>query len=404
MEKNKMQLIYCILYFLFICCGFLFGQLYLPGSPLNNLQILTLLMLAICIFLDKKLPCDKYLKFYYFFICVFFVSELITGYVERFISFFLTYLFIGYVFYWATKILIVKYKTIKPLIFATICIGVIDSCVTISQALGFTITNPLIEALVVDESVQEYIDLHSDGMGIALSGLYMSAVTNGHNLLFFYLISLLTIYNGNKKTLFLMPSFVILVGLFYCQQRSPFYIALFLSSLLMARKYSFSPLKMFLMIVVLLFICIWILPIYLGYVETSGSRMLSDDDTNRFDIWSNCLLFFMDHPILGGYHNFVATYKAYPHNLILSVLISSGILGFFFFLRMIWGQINFLIFHIKMKSQNMFVLTVVFCYTGLVLDSLSHNTGWVDGDLATFICWSMCYYLFSCKLSGEKGH
>lgn len=397
-----MQLVYCILYFLFICSGFFFGQLYLPGSPLNNLQILTLMMFAICVFFDKKIQCDKYLKFYFFFICIYFVSELVTGYVSRFISFSRTFLFVGYVFYWATKILIVKYKTIKPLIVATICIGVIDSCVTISQALGLTITNPLIEALVVDESVHEYIDLHSDGMGVSLSGIYMSAVTNGHNLLFFYLISLLTTYNGNKRNLFLIPSLVILVGMFYCQQRSPFYIALFLSSLLIARKYSFSPLKMFLMIVVLLFACIWILPIYIGYVETSGSRMLSDDDTNRFDIWSNSLLFFLDHPILGGYHSFVAKYKSYPHNILLSVLVSGGVFGLAFFIRMIWGQIKFLTFQIKIQTQNIFVLAVVFCYIGLVLDSMSHNTGWVDGDYATFICWSMCYYLFSCKCQEKK--
>ena len=386
-----MQLIYCILYFLFICSGFLFGQLYLPGSPLNNLQILTLLMLAICVVFDKKPQYDKYILLYFYFIIVYFLSEILTGHMSKCIAFFQTFVFIGYVFYWATKILITKYNTLWPLIIAVLLIGVLDSFVTTFQALGMPITNSLLDLLIRDDSVEEYMSYHDDGMGIAISGLYLNPVLNGHNLLFFYVVSLLTQIKKNCLPL-LTFSFVILVGLFFCQQRRPFYIAVFISFALYVKRASLNITKKFFMLLILLILIIYVFPKLIDYVNSSGSRMLSSDDTNRFNIWGIGLTYFLEHPFVCSFHDFVANTKLYPHNLLLSVLVSGGVLGMIFFIRMLYLQMKFMISKYKLYKSHIGILIISFSYLGLVLDSMSHNTGWVDGDYATFICWSLCYY------------
>ena len=386
-----MQFVYCILYLLFICCGFLFGQLYIPGSPLNNLQILTLLMLAICVKIDRKPQCDKYLFLYFCFIILYFVFELLLGYLSRLIAFFRTYIFIGYVFYWATKILVQKYNTLWPLVITATIIGVFDSIITGFQALGIPITNSLVNSLILDNSFNEYMESHSDGMGVAVSGLYYSPVLNGHNLLFFYFLSLLCCQKYKKWFLFI-PSVIILVGLFFCQQRSPFYIAVFMSFILYVKRVSLSPVKTFFMLITLSIIIIYVLPVFIDYVDSSGSRMLSSDDTNRFNIWEKGIVYFLEHPFVCSYHDFVIEKKSYPHNLLLSVLVSGGLLGFYFISRMLYLQLKFMIAKYKLYKSHIGILIISFSYLGLVLDSMSHNTGWVDGDYATFICWSLCYY------------
>lgn len=396
-----MQRIYPILYFIFICCGFLVGQLYLPGSPLNNLQILTLIMLYVCIQCDKIPPCDKYIQLYFYFMILYFIFEFITGYVDKFIAFFRTFLFIGYVFYWATKILIMRFNTFWPLVVAGVVIGTLDSFVTVFQALGIPISIPIIQTLVVDKSVEDYLSNHDDGMGVAISGLYFSPVINGHNLLFFYMLSLLA--HIKKKCLWLIPfSVVIMIGLFFCQQRSPFFIAIFMSFALYVMNVGLTSTKIVSLLIVLLIIIVYVFPVLFDFVDTTGSRILSDDDSNRLTILEKGFTYFLENPFVGSYHDFIAEKKSYPHNLFLSVLVSGGLLGLFLILRMLYIQFIFIVDKFRFYKCNIWVLFLSFCYCALLLDSLFHNTGWVDGDYATFISWSLCYFSLTFGSFNEK--
>lgn len=386
-----MKYFFIALYSFFILSGFLVGQLFLPGMPVNTLIFSTLSMGLLTLYLEKQVSCDYSLRYFFLFLFFFCLMSLITGYIDRFIALFRTFFFIAYIFYWSTKTLIVRYGTISPLVLVLTGIGILDAIVTTCQAFGIVLDYPLIQMLTSNSLQDEIIDSHDGELGFALSGLYLSSVINGHNLLFFFLLSLF-IQAKSTNYFGIGASMIIFAGLFFCQQRSPFYIALFCGTVFYLKCAGSSFRGKIWLFVTVVVVILYVFPYYINYVEESGSRIMSQDDTNRFLIMEKCIDFLFENPVITGYHRFVAVKMSYPHNLFFSAFLAGGIFGGIIFMKMLYKQFNFLLHHVLCNSSSRVCFLSFLVYMAIVFDSLFHNTGWVDGDYATFICWSVSYY------------
>ena len=78
---------------------------------------------------------------------------------------------------------------------------------------------------VYDVEQIEYMERRNLTMGISMNGIYPSPVLNGHNLLVFFCMSLALI-RKKISVVRLLPTLIIFLGIFYCQQRSAFILAI----------------------------------------------------------------------------------------------------------------------------------------------------------------------------------
>lgn len=378
------------LYSLFILSQYMIGQLFLPGIPLNILQITTLLMLSFCILIDRKLPHDKYIVLYVVFLIFYMLSSMLTGYTETLFGSVFPQVIISFTAFWATKILVQKYDSIAPLVVPAILVGVVDSVVTISQAVGDPIVSPIIVMLMQDP---EAFDIASNGMlGISVSGLYANPVFNGHNLLFCF-VSSLFVLRGRHKLVGFASSIIILTGLFFCQQRSAFYLSV-LVLLVIGWKMMQNNLKTKLLIIFSTVIVVfYLLPHIESYVIDSGSRLMDVSMTSRDDIWEASINFLSDHILIGGFDKFVQGYGRFPHNLILSAFLAGGLIGGVVLMVLIFILLLTAYRSLKYYNKGNISLYVSACLlTVLIADSLTHNTGFVEADFSTLLAMSLCCY------------
>lgn len=385
-----MRRVFPYLYFLFILSQYMIGQLYLPGIPLNIMQITTLLMLSFCILIDRKLPHDKYIVLYVLFLLFYMLSSMLTGYTDTLFGSVFPQVMISFTAFWATKILVQRYDTILPLVIPAILAGVVDSVVTISQAVGKPMISPFIVMLMQNP---EALDISSNGMlGVSVSGLFLNPVFNGHNLLFCFVCSLFVL-QGKYKLIGWLSSITILTGLFFCQQRSAFYLSIIVL-MIIGWQLMRNSLKSKLVVMFLLFtIIFYFLPHIESYVIDSGSRLMDTSMTSRDDIWSAAINFISDHILVGGFDKFVLEYGRYPHNLILSAFLAGGLIGGGILITLIIMLFLAAIKSLRYYRGNNLSLYVSACLIAvLVADSLTHNTGLVEADFSTFLSMSLCCY------------
>lgn len=384
-----MKKIFPFVYSLFILSQFLIGQIYLPGFPLNILQISTLLLLSICIIIDQRIPHDRYLVLYFLFLIFYFISAIFTGYMRSLLGI-LPQVLISFTAFWATKILVQRYDTLLPLIFPVVLAGTLDAVVTILQATGNSIISPIVLLLIQNP---DSINLATDGMlGHSISGIFINPVFNGHNLLFFFVCSLFML-QGRYRLLGFLLSMAILAGLFFCQQRSAFYLSI-MTLLIIGWKMMQNDVKtkFFLVFTSLIFV-FFLLPFIESYILDTGSRLIDTDTTNRGEIWSSAASFLSKHILFGGLDMFVNETGKYSHNLFFSSFLAGGLFGGFIMMvlvcRVLYGAFKSLKYF---NGYNISLLVSVCLISTLIADSLTHNIGLVEADYSTFLAMSLCYY------------
>lgn len=385
-----MKKVFPYLYGLLILSQFMIGQLYLPGLPLNILQIITLLMLAFCIMMDRKIPNDKYIILYSLFLLFYLISALFTGYTDTLLGGVIPQVMVSFTVFWATKILIQRYDTLSPLVIPVVIAGVVDSIVTIFQAMGQPILSPYIVMLMQNT---EALDVANDGMlGASISGLFMNPVFNGHALLFCFVTSLFAL-QGKHKLITFTSSIVILVGLFFCQQRSAFYLSIIVL-IIVGWKYLQKNLKTKLLVIIsLLFAIFYLLPWIESYAIDSGSRIVDTDLTGRDEIWTAASDFFSENWFWGGFDKFVQEYGRYPHNLVFSAYFAGGLIGGTILMVLIVMLLINSLKSLRYSDKNNITLLVSLCLiVVLIADSFTHNTGLVEADFSTILAMSLCYY------------
>lgn len=378
------------LYSIFILSQFMIGQLYLPGLPLNILQISTILMLALCFMLDRKIPRDRYIVLYFLFLFFYFLSSVFTGYTDTLFDNVLPQMLISFTIFWATKILVQRYDTLLPLVIPASVAGVVDSVVTIFQAIGKPILSPLVVILMQNP---EAMDIASDGtLGVSISGLFMNPVFNGHALLFCFVCSLFGLQGRYKLARLVFP-IIIFAGLFFCQQRSAFYLSVLTILIVGWRIMQSNPKIKVLIVVLSLLVAFYLFPHVEAFILESGSRIMDVSMTGREEIWQAASNFLSDHILIGGFDKFVHQYGRFPHNLFLSAYLAGGLIGGTILMLLI----SMLLFsaiksYFRNQKQNISLLVSACLISVLIADSLTHNTGLVEADFSTFLAMSLCYY------------
>lgn len=388
-----MIIFFKIIYILYICSIFLIGDLYI-GLPLNLLQLTTLVLLILCFLSEKNIPNDANIILISVFLVFYFVSAVLTGYEIDYYKLLMSNFFISYVGYWATEILIKKYKTYTILIVPVTIIGTLNALVTIAQALNYPIPSYIIQYLMQNKDALNIVTNTGYTLGTSISGLYLTPVINGHYLLFSFIISLLCVFYRN--TIRIIPfliSCIILIGLFFCQQRSPFYLSI-LALLYVTIKLTRYNLKFKILFFAIILVSVFVIaPHLFDYISSSGSRLLDITTTHRNIIWKEAIEFYFNHPFIGGLRLFVDKTQFWPHNLIVSGFLAGGFLGgtilLFLVVRLLIQTLNSINLF---NGTNPEILIIGCLLISLILDSMTHNTGIVDGDRLTFIAISLCYY------------
>ena len=385
------------IYVLTIISVFGLGHIRIPGISFNFGQINYILLIIICFVIDKKILFDKYLMLYVIFMFFFFISSILTGFENTFISFFRTKLFTIIPVYWGTKILVKKYDNLYMILIPVIIIGILDSIVTVAQVYGITFFNPFLNILgTLNEEKSEMMVNNNITFGISISGIYSSAVTNGHNLLFMFCLSFMLI--KNKLTFIrLLPSIVLLIGIFFCQQRSAFllsFISLIVYSYIFLIK-NMTAKKFILLVLFVLLIIILICSEAPSLLNNfSDSRLADINLSDRTTVFSDSIDYMFDNIFIGGAFHFTQLYGMPPHNLIISAFIAGGLIGGIVLMYMILSQIKHTYKKLKNNySYKLLVLSIVFI--AMICDSMTHNTGYVHGDLATFISWGLIYMSYN---------
>lgn len=390
-----MKIIFTYVYSLAICSKFAFGFVKIPGIPLNLGQISYILLFISCFIVNRKVCGDKFLGMYALFILFYFLSSIITGFEHVFFDVFKLQLFVLFPLYLGTKILISQYKTIKPLLIPLIFIGVLSSIVTISQIYHSHFFDSLLQFMhVYDGERMAMMERHDSTIGQSMNGIYSSPVLNGHYLLFIFCMSLALI--RERITLVrLVPISILFVGIFYCQQRSAFLFAvmavvIFLLVLMKNKIIKTSH---------VIFICTLIL-LLMGNTmmvdDFSESRLSEINLSDRSQLFEDGIMYVSNNLLLGGLHQFTHIYGMPPHNTIISAFMAGGIIGGAVLIYMMFAQMNYAYKKCK-RHKNILQYVFMITFFALIGDSMFHNTGYVQGDEATFIVWALILMSYNFK-------
>lgn len=392
----KFKLIYSI----FLICSTLY-VLQDFGLLLTLRQWSAVLLFIACVNAHNSLWIDSYFKIYLIFIFCFGISSLLDGYPQDFFSRLIGDYFVAYVAYWGTFIMCRDYKDTSLCIKIYTILGVFAAIVTLLQLLHIEFIDPYLMKLklVQDQMQIDRMGTDIDLVGRAISGVFTSPVDNGHKLIAFLFLSFG--FSRNKMVNFCI-ALIILVGLFAVQVRTPFYAAILLIGFWFIREAAISNNRMKYVGVPILIIG----GIYLGIIlysmlSTGNFRYgLGMDLTGRDEIWTNCIGYIVEHPLLGGLYDYLSIYGRMPHNIVLNSLVYSGILGsvciFFILVRQIMKVIKMLL-----SKQNNLIVLYCLSFIGIVLDSITHNIQVVNGDVLFWIFWGYIQFGFSANIANN---
>ena len=382
---------YKVIYIIFLVSIIFYANFRVVG-PFSLRHILAILMFIVCVFEDKKLFIDRYSGLFFFFVFCFGISSLFTGYFSRFPRYLIGFVFVAYVAYWASTILVRKFNARSVFINTLVISGIIDVLVTVGQFWGIDVFNRIPELLRISVSsdILEFIDEGEELLGVSLPGLFLSSVYNGYFILVAAVLSLFYQKNG-FSVIRLIPWLLAMVGLYVTQQRGPFFIAVAFSIYILYRvigkeKKAWTPIFQF---VFLLFVAVGI-SLFISMALSGSSRFaLGIDDTNRSNIYHNALAYIENHLFLGGYYRLRATEGFAPHNLLLNAWIYGGLLGFIAILVMtIWQFLS--VGRVALSKKQLVDYgnyLVGLAFIAFTLNSMLHNTSVVTGDAIVWALW-----------------
>lgn len=179
----------------------------------------------------------------------------------------------------------------------------------------------------------------------------------------------LIIYKKNTKfqVIYFTITMILCFVLFLFGASRGSVVALFLSLPLF---FYYSPLKHKVKLTFLSFI---LFPILIWIIEASGSDLFNrvdntseDKGGGRTTLWENAFDHFLEHPIFGGR---VEIGHIYPHNFIIEILMSTGIIGALLILPVVFKGFSLGFWSVKKNKLNLFALLMLF--VGFVLYTFS---------------------------------
>ncbi len=381
---------YKVTYILFLLSAFLYGSL--PIGPLTLRQIMAVIMFIVCFIKDKRFYVDKYLKVYFIFVAFWFFSSFATGHIMDFLHDLVGYVFVAYVGYWAIIILKRKYNALHILVYTLVFLGVFDALVTVTQSLYVPVFDSFLERLhlgIVDEEFLAKQARGVDMIGISIPGLYGSPVTNGHYLLVSFIASF-ALQRYRFKPLGYVFSVIIFIGLFFCQQRGPFYVGILMLFFLLFKSYFTErpPVVKTLFLLFVAIIGVLVIPSYIENLSLLESRMTLDaGEDSRTVIYSNTFDWIMDNP-LGGFY--VLHEIKDPHNFFLNAFVYGGWLGGLFVIYVLFIQLKSIVKTCmgKVNEQTYLTFILAVAYLGVTGNSMVHNISIITGNIGTWMVWA----------------
>lgn len=380
---------YKIAYIVFLISIIFYTNFRVVG-PFTLRHIMTIMMLVICIFEDKRVFMDKYFRWYLLFIFCFGFSSLITNYLSSFLKFFIAYYFVAYVAYWATMILIKKYNGTAVLVNTFVVLGLLNALATMGQFYGIGLFNQIPEIMRIDVSkgFLELTEETDEFMGFALPGLFTGAVANGY---FAMTATLLCLWYQKKGfgPIRLIPWGICMIGLYVTQQRAPFFITAALSLYILFKvmgKNTGGGIP----IIRLAFIVGVVVGVsyFLAYTSSSEMRYTKGmQDRTRITLIRETWNYLLSHPIFGGRFQSRSMGLRPPHNLFFNAWLYGGILGLLIIFGTTIKQVVLVAKQTIGKSflDNYSKTIFGLAFLAYVANSMVHNQSIVTGDAVYWI-------------------
>lgn len=394
--NRPLKTVFCVLYFINTIAILGFSGLRMPDFPLNFAQVTGILLIILCFIIDNKIFWDKYQLLYWLFVSFFALSSLYTGYENDFLSTLLNTIFRVVCAYWSTRILLRDYKLLWPLLIPVGFMAAIDTVITIFQCFGYHQLDFILSMLDVNnEEKVAYMERRNVTFGLSLNGLFPNPVMNGHYLLFMFVTLLACIKNKLFSLRTIVP-IIPLAGLFFCQQRSAFFLAIIVlvCYLYFLIKKGIIKKGIILLLAVLLAIIVISGDNFDRIISSndyvSESRILSLEDTGRIEIIGNSIQFIGEHLLFGGHYLFMEETNLPPHNLILDAFISGGLIGGLILLVLIIKQMHLGACATRSRYS---LKCIVFglCFFSMIGDAMFHNSGYTSGDSVVWISWALLF-------------
>lgn len=393
MKGNTLFKITYLLFLFLIITG---SNLYFAGITLK--YVISLFLFAWVITKDKTIKMDRCFRLYVVFVFVFFISSMLTGHVEQFLNTFFRFYFPAYVGLRATHICLEDdFSFSKHILALLLLLGIFDVAVTYSQ---FSLNTSWYEPIrnffqfAVDENFEEFVENRSWLTTKSLAyGIFASAAMNGYYLCLFCVLSIYP-YLSTKNIGYLLLPFLFLVGLFVCQERSPFYLSVLLLGYLIIKSILFlSPGKRLLILIGIVVVFTAGLENIIRISEDFGMRFTERglDGTGRDDIRVGYWEYIGSNPLFPNFYDLLDKGNRAPHNIFMNALVYGGPISFILIMSILVIQSKRALQIIKNINNTDNYLTVAFTLGWIIFsaNSLVHNRSIVTGELILWVLWAI---------------
>lgn len=388
---------FLIVYLIFLVSMLLLGSVSM--GPLTIRNIMTVIMFFYC-FTEGYYKLDRYFALYLCFIFFFIVSSAVSGDFGNALKKTLSYYFVCYVTYQATKCVILKYGAGDIIVKTLLYIGIIDAIVTIGQFFGNPLAYAMFEAIKpkgISGDMLEYFSTSGTLIGVVIPGL-VGGVANG------YLLSgvcALAFYDKNSEIKLRNIALVLflLAALFMVQERSGIVAGVLIVAMLFVKylRYRFNLYVLLLFVLALFFIS----PVVVDFLLAEQSKFVNFDHSieQRLGFVGQTFDFLRENP-WGSIYEYGRTHEFPPHNVFLNSFIYAGVLGAPFIIVLIIIQFVQIIpiFFKKLTTNSQQILLFGCVYITYTLNSMFHNASLVTGDPMFWISWAFV----ACHVQQER--
>ena len=409
-DKSVSMNFYTFLYVVFVIVELLYGQLEMAYG-LSPRLIMLLVMSVICTF-RSCFVFDKYWGVYIIFIFSFLVSSFITGYGGNGIKFLIGRYFCAWVLYCSTMTVIKRYKGSRVIVYTLLSICLVDAVVTIAQYFTLPFSYSILDTLHLnitegfEDSLLYHQSLSGTMEGRSLPGLFGTAVKNGYILA---IGAVLALYNKNSKlSLFnFVVWLIIVIALYFCQERSAFGFGLIFSSVYMffyirqiKAKWRFP---IYLIVAILSLLIVYKL---YGVILGGNSKFANKgfDMSDRLYIYDFAIDYFKSNP-LGCYFEYREAAQIDPHNIFISAFLYGGIIGGLSIIVILIMQVReglrFISRYVNYDQSKNTKLIFLLAYGAYIANSLFHNHSIVNGSCTAWILWA-AFISFGVKFLPSK--
>lgn len=396
--QNHVSFFTAILYLIFLFLLLTGSNLRLGGVMLRYVFALILIVNAVMIRL--RIYIDKTIALFLFFIIVFGTSCLVTGYERAFFTR-LYYSYFMSLFGCVLVIALIKRDAsfIKYITYLLLVIGAFDVIVTYSQFIFKDDWYRPIEKLLKlpiwsdMEEAQDYKSVKLEAMDMTLPGIFGNGVYNGYFLSVCTVLSMVFVIRKKNALFYIFPLYYLL-GSFFCQQRGPLFISVFVVLLISIRLFKdFNNVSRFFLFVFLSVSTAMVISFLFNLSELFGLRYSASglDSTGRDSITSQTFDYIMSHPIIPNAYELLDQKGHMPHNLFLNAYVYGGIVSFLLILYILFIQTKtfFKIVRSSIDGLNAYYYVFAWAWFAFTMNSMVHNRSIITGDYLIWLIWGI---------------